>query len=146
MPVVVGVRFVRVLDNAQPWSKKSYKSVCRLAPRWDVELVNEDGSLEHTIAAYRNSGRYRDAYVLDEKRIMKMAPITANSDHNEQEADIHRRVGSVTDFKWAPDVFGCGRTRVCDMTFSWLIVERATWAVSDFMLHSKAFANAGDDG
>ena len=80
MVAVVGVEFARALDDAVPWSKKQYKSVCRLAPRWLVVLTKQDDTQETVTAEYRNRGMNRDAYVLDDTRIMKMSPITKSKD------------------------------------------------------------------
>ncbi len=113
---------------------------CHLAPRWDVVLTQENGIQEAVIAEYRNRGANRDAYVLDEKRIMKLAPITHHEDQNDREVVLHKRIALLSDTKVLPDVLGIGRTSVAGHTFSWLILERASWTMSDMMLHPEVCA------
>ena len=149
MAIIVGIELLRALDNAPEWSKKVNIGVCRLAPRWDVKLVHADGSKECITAAYRSSGQHRDAYVLDDFRILKLAPVKApdkgNPDHNFLEAENHATISRAANFKCLPALFGSGYVYVGEYAYSWIIVERALWTLSDFMLHSKAFANTADD-
>ena len=104
-------------------------------------LTKEDGTQGTINAEYHNRGANRDAYVLDERRIMKTAPITDAEDHNQKETELHNRIVPLTDVKCLPDVLGSVRTRVMGHEFSWLILERATWTMSDMMLHPKVIAN-----
>jgi hypothetical protein len=48
-------------------------------------------------------------------------------------------------FECVPSVFGVGRVCVEGHEYSWIIVERARWTLSDLMIHSEASAHAGDD-
>jgi hypothetical protein len=135
MATVIRVEFMSALDHAAPLDREHHKSVCHLAPRWDVVLTQENGHQEAVTAEYRNRGAHRDAYALDEKRIMKLSPITQDEGHNDREVALHDRIASVSDAKVLPDVLGKGRTNVAGYTFSWLILERASWTMSDMMLH-----------
>jgi hypothetical protein len=145
MVVIVRFDLLRALDHAPAWSKKKNIGVCRLAPRWDVKLVHGDGSVECMTATYRNSGQNRDAFVLDDVRILKLAPVKGVLDQNILEAGTHEEIRHAANFKCVPAVFGSGYVCVEGHKYSWIIVERALWTLSDFMLHWKAFANTGDD-
>ena len=141
MSAVVRVDFVRALDGKAPWRRRLYKSACGLAPRWEVVLTNEDGTMGTVTAEYRNRGAKRDAYVLDEKRIMKIAPIGAHGCHNELETENYRIIVLLGDTNALPKLLGSGRSIVSQYEYSWLILERATWTMSDVMLHLKGYAS-----
>jgi hypothetical protein len=146
MAVVVELALLRPLDGKPAWSKSGNTAVCRLAPRWDVKLVHKDGSEECTTAEYLNSGQQRDAYVLDDSRILKLSPgYRRHADQNKIEAATHAQIKAAVTFECVPNVFGVGIVRVRGYEYSWIIVERARWTLSDLMIHSKASAHAGDD-
>ena len=43
MATVIRVEFMSALDHAAPLDREHHKSVCHLAPRWDVVLTQENG-------------------------------------------------------------------------------------------------------
>ena len=135
MATVIRVEFLTALDFEAPLDQEHHKSVCHLAPRWDVVLTLDNGHQEAVTAEYQNHGAHRDAYSLDSKRIMKLSPITQNEGDNDREVALHDRIASVNAAKVVPDVLGNGRTDVAGCTLSWLILERASWTMSDMMLH-----------
>ena len=146
MAVVAELSLLQPLDGKPAWSRKGNTGVCRLARRWDVKLVYKDGYEECRTAEFLNSGHQRDAFVLDDCRILKLSPgCRKRADQNKVEADTHAQMRAATSFQCVPDVFGYGRVRVDGYEYSWIIVERARWTLSDLMVHSKASAHAGGD-
>ena len=142
---VVEFTLLRPLDGDEKWSK-IYRGVCHLAPRWCVNLEYSDGKVECVTATYMSSGMQRDAFVLDDCRVLKLSPNYKKfGDQNKKESDTHAHMNAVAGKTCVPAVFGVGLVRVGGYEYSWIIVERARGTLSDLMIHSEAFAHTGDD-
>ena len=119
---------------AAPGTRKTPKN--RLPTEFSVEVVGAHGTQIY-VAEHRCSGAHRDAFVLGDNDVLKLALIKPGKvDHNATEGQLYpslaRRMGS----KFLPCVHGYGRTAIEDRSCSWLVMNRAKYTVYDVMLHS----------
>ena len=135
MTDVVRVDFEQALDGNVPWHRRRYKSVCGLAPRWEVVLTKKNGAKEVLNAEFGNRGANRDAYVLDIPRIMEIDKTSDQESQNELEVRHHEEIIARTGAKVLPEILGSGRSSVVGGEFCWVILERAALTMSDMMLH-----------